>query len=402
MSANHEPGTVLEVKAGPHDRKNAFVSFPCGGGCGCDSGHTLYELDADGNRGKKVPCQCIADCGCGGECDDECGELVWMVDELKAGETRRYVVGEAEEGSCGCGCGCGGDTSGVTIDLTPGVQADIAVCGKPFTSYVVKEGIARPYCYPVYGPGGAEVTNFAPGDHVHHKSLYVAQGEVNGFDNWSELEGHARTVNDEVIVSAQGPVFGELISFSDWVSPKGAELLREVTRIRVYNTPDCCRILDFETTWFAGYCGVFLGDTKEAGTVAVRVAESMEVKNGGTIRNSYGGINDDECWGKRAEWVDYYGPISSGIGGITIMDHPGNLRFPTHWHVRGYGLFTANQWGIHDFTGDWSQRGDLTLEEGDALTFLFRLYIHEGDTDKAQVAAKYLDFIYPPTVSVVQ
>jgi len=95
MSANHEPGTVLEVKAGPHDRKNAFVSFPCGGGCGCDSGHTLYELDADGNRGKKVPCQCIADCGCGGECDDECGELVWMVDELKAGETRRYVVGEA-------------------------------------------------------------------------------------------------------------------------------------------------------------------------------------------------------------------------------------------------------------------------------------------------------------------
>ncbi len=396
MARNHEPGTVLEVKAGPHDRKNAFVAFECGGGCDCQTGHTLYELDESGNRGAIVPCQCLTDCGCEDECEGGCSEMVWMVPELKAGQTKRYVMDKAAAGAGD------DDASGVAMDVKPEEQVDISVGGKPFTSYVVKEGIARPYCYPVYGPGGAEMTNFAPGDHVHHKSLYVAQGDVNGFDNWSELEGHACTVNEDVLVTAQGPVFGEMVSFSDWVSPKGSELLREITRIRVYNTPDCCRILDFETTWFAEYGGVFFGDTKEAGTVSVRVAESMEVKNGGTIRNSYGGINDDECWGKRAEWVDYYGPVTSGTAGITIMDHPGNLRFPTHWHVRGYGLFTANQWGIHDFTGDFSQRGDLALEEGDALTFLFRLYIHAGDTDQADVAAKYLDFIYPPTVAVAK
>ena len=41
-------------------------------------------------------------------------------------------------------------------------------------------------------------------------------------------------------------------------------------------------------------------------------------------------------------------------------------------------------------------------EHGEALNFLFRLYIHEGDTDQAEVASKYLDFIYPPRVTVAE
>ena len=85
--------------------------------------------------------------------------------------------------------------------------------------------------------------------------------------------------------------------------------------------------------------------------------------------------------------------------GITLMDYPDNHGFPAHWHVRSYGLFTANQWGIHDFTGDHSKRGDLTLEQGDALNFMFRIYLHEGDTDSANVAGKYLDYTFPPKVS---
>ncbi len=399
MSDSTKSGVVLEVSAGAHDRESAFVSWPAEGDCGCGydcrattAGHTLHELDANGNPGAAVPCQCVMYEDEDGE--TTCGELVWAVAELKAGETKRYLLSAGGEEAA--------STGGVAIDLKEGEQADITVDGKPFTSYVVKEGIARPYCYPVYGPGGAEVTNFGPSDHVHHKSLYVAQGEVNGFDNWSEQEGHASTVNDQLDVIAQGPVFGEILSQSDWVSPKGGKLLREITSVRVYNTPDNARVMDWDITWFAAYGGVFFGDTKEAGTISVRVAESMEVRNGGTIRNAYGGLNDEECWGKRAEWVDYFGPIATGVGGITLMDHPENLRFPTYWHVRGYGLFTANEWGIHDFTDDWSQRGDLALEPGDALNFLFRVYIHEGNTDEGDVGNKYLDFIYPPSVKVVE
>jgi hypothetical protein len=392
----HDPGTILEVHAGPHDRKNAIVSLSCDGECGCGGHHGLFELDEAGKPGAAVPCQCIPLCECEEEeCEAHHSELTWVVPQMKAGEVKRYVLGELSE-TCGC---CGG--KGVEVNLKPGEKADFVVGGELFTSYIVKEGIARPYCYPVIGPGGAEVTELAKRDHPHHKSIYVAQGDVNGFDNWSEVEGHASTINRELVVSAQGAIYGEIMALNDWVSPKGKELLQEMTSVRVYNFPGCCRIMDWDITWYACYGGVFFGDTKEAGTISVRLIESMHVINGGTFRNSYGGVNEEECWGKRAEWVDYYGPIASGIGGVAIFDNPQNLRFPTHWHVRNYGLFTANQWGLHDFTNDWSQRGDYALEEGDALNFHFRLYIHEGDTFQADVAGKYLDYIYPPKVKVV-
>lgn len=386
MADTHGPETILEVNAGPHDRQNVVVSWPCEGGCGCAGSHTLYELGDSGERGEEVACQCVV--------DEEFGELVWIVPELKAGETKRYVVGEG-------GCGESGE-GGVTIDLTPGERAEIRVGGELFTSYLAKD-VVRPYCYPIIGPGGAEMTELPTTDHPHHRSMYVAQGDVNGVNNWDEMEGHGYSVNTQLEVLGQGPVFGELLSVNDWVSSDKEKLvLEEITKVRVYNFPGSCRIMDWDITWFAAYGGVFIADTKEAGTLSVRMIETAHVRNGGTIRNSYGGINDDECWGKRAEWVDYYGPIASGVGGLTIMDHPENLRHPTYWHVRGYGLFTANQWGIHDFTGDWSQRGDYAMEQGDALNFLFRVYIHEGDTDEAKVAGKYLDFIYPPKVGVAE
>ena len=46
-------GTVVEVSAGPHDRKDAFVSFCCAGACGDDADHTVNEIDAGGNVGEK-------------------------------------------------------------------------------------------------------------------------------------------------------------------------------------------------------------------------------------------------------------------------------------------------------------------------------------------------------------
>ena len=62
----------------------------------------------------------------------------------------------------------------------------------------------------------------------------------------------------------------------------------------------------------------------------------------GAIVNSYGGSQEMETWGKRAHWCDYVGPVNGKTVGITIMDSPGNFRYPTYWHVRDYGLMTAN------------------------------------------------------------
>lgn len=393
MCGNHHGSVIYEVSAGPHARRDVVVSATCparGCGCGCQGGHghghTMWKLDENGQRLEAVPVQCVR--------EGSDWRVYWVVDEVDAGAVQRYELAAGEEGAEQPGA--------VAVEMQPGQQAEFSINGEPFTSYVVREGIARPYCYPVRGPGGLEVTNLAPEDHVHHKSMYVAQGAVNGQDNWSEGEGHARTVNTSLDVVAQGPVLGAIEAFNDWVSAKGHKLMQEITRITVYNCGRDIRVMDWRIIWRAAYGGVHIGDTKEAGTLSVRVAESMEERRGGRIVNAYGATTEAECWGKRAPWVDYYGPVADEVLGIAIFDHPSNLRHPTYWHVRSYGLFTANQWGIHDFTGDWAQRGDYVIPHGWQIVFQFRVYIHRGDTQTAEVAAKYIDYAYPPTVRQVE
>jgi hypothetical protein len=375
---------TIEINAGNHDRRLCPVSFDAG--CGLPAGKALRLYDG----GDAVPVNYCAGC-CGGG-----NPIVSLIlDELPAGEMRRYraEVVDAE--------GCGGEgAEGVLLTHVPGEQVDFHIRGELFTSYVIREGIARPYCYPVLGPGGVGVTNLGPSDHVHHKSMYVAQGEVNGHDNWSEGKGHASTVNKSVQVTTQGPVLGAVTATGDWVTNAGKPILEERVCICVWDMPDAMRLMEWDITLAAEYGGVFFGDTKEAGTLSVRVAESMEGRYTGRITNAYGGVTEKETWGKRAPWCDYSGDVDGKQLGIAIFDHPQNLRYPTYWHVRDYGLFTANQWGIHDFTGDWAQRGDYALPAGQELHFKFRVYIHEGDVKEAGVAEKFHDWLNPPEVTV--
>jgi hypothetical protein len=373
---------TLTVNAGPRARRNAVVCFPLCGVLpqGADPAAVAIE---DTTTGAAVAAQIDPDC---------CAPRVyWVVDELAADATRDYVLRLGEAAS---------SEHTVAADLIADDRVDFTVAATPFTSYVFREGIARPYLYPVIGPGGVEVTACGPSDHVHHRSIYIAQGEVNDFDNWSEQEGHASTVNREIsLTTASGPVFAELCAKNDWVSPKGGNLLHELTTVRVYARPDCCRMIDVSSSWIAQYGGVHFGSTKEAGTLSVRVAADLEVKNGGKIENSYGGVNEAETWGQRAAWCDYSGVTQGHHVGIAVFDHPENLRYPTHWHVRNYGLMTANQWGLSDFTADPSKRGDYCMRPGEVLSWRFRVYIHQGDAADGDVRRAYHDFINPPEVS---
>jgi hypothetical protein len=76
----------------------------------------------------------------------------------------------------------------------------------------------------------------------------------------------------------------------------------------------------------------------------------------GTIVNAEGirdtnsiGKKNDQTWGKRSNWVDYFAKKDGKVYGIAIFDHPKNPRHPTWWHVRSYALFAANPFGQHDF-----------------------------------------------------
>jgi hypothetical protein len=126
---------------------------------------------------------------------------------------------------------------------------------------------------------------------------------------------------------------------------------------------------------------------------------AVQTKLDGKIVNSRG-QTDGAAWGKQAEWVDYHGPLDQDddekavVVGIAILNHPTSFRFPTYWHVRDYGLFAANPFGLKDFAGKGD--GSYTLEAGKELPLHYRMILHKGDEQQAGLAAAYEKYSKEP------
>jgi hypothetical protein len=291
-----------------------------------------------------------------------------------------------------------GPAAGVNITDT-GEKLRIEVGGQPFMEYWYRD-VAKPYLYPVLGPSGLPMTRNWPmkavadeeKDHQHHRSIWFTHGAVNGQDFWSEEPKAGKIVQEKFTQVKSGNQVGVIRSRNKWAASDGATVCTDEQTIRVYHRPDV-RMFDFEITIHASHGPLTFGDTKE-GTLGMRVAETMRLKGKvgrGHIVNSEG-VRDDATWGKRAAWCDYYGPVEGQTVGVAIFDHPQNLRHPTWWHVRDYGLFAANPFGIHDFEKKPAGAGDYTLAAGKSLTLRYRFVLHKGDEQQGRIAELYREY----------
>jgi hypothetical protein len=293
---------------------------------------------------------------------------------------------------------------GVTIREVEG-RLRVEVDGKLFTEYHY-QNTSRPFLYPVLGPGGAPMSRNwpmkeVPGeerDHPHHRSLWWAHGAVNGVDFWSESDKAGRTVHEKFLERRSSPDQGLIKSLNRLVAKDGKVVGTVEFTITIQRHPDG-PTLDWQTTVRASDGEIKFGDTKE-GTMAIRLNESLRLKPnkenagkpGGHIVNS-NGVRDDATWGKQATWVDYYGPVEGRTVGVAIFDHPGNPRHPTWWHVRDYGLFAANPFGIHDFEKKPAGAGDLVVPAGQSVTFRYRFVFHTGDEREGRVAGRFQEYV---------
>lgn len=285
---------------------------------------------------------------------------------------------------------------GVEMRETDG-RLRIDVQGKRFTEYHYKD-VPRPFFFPLRNADGHEMTRGFPMrddrvdeemDHPHHRSLWFTFGSVNGHDFWAETatSGTIRHVRFDDVIS--GPVFGSFTAVNEWIAKDGTVVCTDERVFTVYALSDA-RLFDYVITIEATHGPVVFGDTKE-GMMALRLAPTLRVSGKvarGHIATS-GGHKDGEAWGKRNAWVDYYGPVSEKQVGVAVFDHPSNLRHPTWWHARQYGLFAANPFGIHDFERKPAGTGDHTLQAGKRITFRYRFYIHAGDAGQARVDEMY-------------
>jgi hypothetical protein len=297
----------------------------------------------------------------------------------------------------------GGADGSSTVRITPtDDKIRIEIGGELFTEYHFKN-VPRPFFYPLLGPGGLPMMRHWPmkdvpdeeHDHIHHRSLWFTHGEINGQDFWSEGQRAGKVVHQKFLKLQSGTDEGVLVSSNKYVALDDKVVCTDERVFRVYARKGE-RLFDFEITLHASEGEATLGDTKE-GSMAIRLAETMRLKGPkgkageGHIVNSEG-VRDGDTWGKRAKWVDYYGPIQGQTVGVAIFDHPSNPRHPTWWHVRDYGLFAANPFGVHDFEKKPPGTGNFAIPAGQSATFRYRFYLHRGDEKQARVAERYAEY----------
>jgi len=307
-------------------------------------------------------------------------------------------------------------------------RVDVTVGGVLFTSYLYADTFEKPFLFPVIAANGITITRGYPiapregesVDHPHHTGFWFAYGNVNGVDYWGNSKAIAASEKSKYgiirfkgIVRLEGnPVKGILEVNQDWVEPDGTIPLTEYTRF-IFQSGKDFRMIERITTLTAQVPEVSFADTKE-GAFAIRVARFLDSpsKEPRVFLDAYGrptsvpvlnndatgkylsseGIEGDRVWGARARWMKLSGVSGLDTISLVFMDHPDNLNYPTFWHARGYGLFSANPFGQKDFTSGKEQL-NFRLKQGGSVTFRHRLYIRSGgDFSPAEIEKCWKEF----------
>ncbi len=318
-----------------------------------------------------------------------------------------------------------------TIDLKTNEadkKVDVIVAGELFTSYIYPDDIKKPVLWPVMSPDGNMLTRSYPmvnkagdrTDHPHHVGVWLNYGDVNGLDFWNNSEaisvedqdGYGTIYHQSIEKAKSGKGKATLVTTSVWKSPDDEVMLEEKTKFD-FKAMDNVRIIDRTTTLTAKIDEVKFTDNKE-GMFAIRVARELELPSDkpSELMDSHGvvtkvekmdntdvkgdyrsseGIEGEEVWATRAEWMKLSSEINGEKVSLVIIDNPSNPGYPTYWHARGYGLFAANTLGQKVFS-EGKEEMNLSLRKGESATFKYRLVVAGEDMTNDQVntmAEKY-------------
>jgi hypothetical protein len=313
----------------------------------------------------------------------------------------------------------GQDLKIVFINKETEKKVDVMIDGKLFTSYCWYDNVYKPILYPVCTSTGTIITRGFPlkpregerNDHAHQIGMWLNYGNVNGCDFWSnggfgKKDPECGEIKHLAIEKLSGSTDeGVMITRESWLDTSGKELLAENTEYHFFARAST-RIIDRITTLTATGNAVTFKDTKE-GMFGIRVARQLELpsKEDVTLIDSHGnattvkalsnkgvtgnyisseGVTGEAVWSTRARWMDLYGSIGNEKISLVVCDHPKNQSYPTYWHARGYGLFSANPLGAKDFT-QGKEELNFSIPSGKSTTFRYRVIVNSGshltDTD---------------------
>jgi len=303
-------------------------------------------------------------------------------------------------------------------------KIDVMIGGKLFTSYLFGDELPKPVLVPVRTPSGIEVSRRHPlveleggtDGHLHHVGIFFTVDGVNGTRFWNNVKPPPQIKHIKTTEIVEGVGKGRLSTIAQWID-KNDKVLLEEKRSMVFLAGERKDeyAIDFSMDLTAKDSKVVFEDTEE-GVFAIRLADCLRegrakvklrpgmplpkesVSGTGRYFSSNGDETAKNVWGKRARWVALQGVRGGKVVGVAILNHPESINYPTYWHVRDYGLFSANPLGQGDFQRQSKYKKNpviplrLMLEPGERAHFRFLVIIYEGIRTKQQVEERFREF----------
>lgn len=299
-------------------------------------------------------------------------------------------------------------------------RIEVLYDGELFTAYMYTDELTKPVLMPLNTHDLKPLTRGFPleprtgerVDHPHQIGHWLNYGNVNGLDFWNNPGNATGQGRDDYGFIEHGDLFrmesgngkGELVVSAMWKNYRDEVILRENTTF-VFSYSGDTRIIDRVTTLTAETGDVLFTDDKE-GMIAIRVARELEMPvdgspmivgqdgepveagadyHSGSTGNylSSEGLTGNDVWGKRAGWMVLNGTIDGNPVALAMIDHPENTGYPTYWHARGYGLFSANPLGQAAFS-EGAEELNMNLPHRESVTFRYRILVHSGSNLSAQ------------------
>jgi hypothetical protein len=425
---------IITVKAGDYDRIDTPVRYECNladilGDIskvpGLNDHHLmLYEFDSGRS---KFPVQWEPKTGFAWEKNDNEGALVWILDDVTGkGSERKFRLvlkaGPSQEDPFSIQ-----DINNTSLLIK---SADRPVLQYNYGIIREKEGQEgifdkSSYIHPVWTPKGEIITgDFSP-EHIWQRGIFLAWQKVKFGDvetNFWEL-GNAtgRTLkddNDPDII--KGQVFTELVVHNKG-TVEGRTYFKEKCIIRLYNRPEHdnwmfditfrqwpvdpenpdklpgeSMVMELQKVYYGGmsFRGVspgwlhydFIARNKEhlakfnKDTRWMNPADSLDILTSEGFGRKKGNATP-------ARWIDYTGPLGERWGGLIMLDHPSNIRYPAPLRIHPempYFCFAFTKDNTYSITSE------------SPLQLTYRIVVHNGRPDRDYNERVARDFTDPP------
>ncbi len=262
-----------------------------------------------------------------------------------------------------------------------GDKIEFRVNGNLFTSYILSADEKYPFFFPVNGPSNATVTSMRNANYPHHSSLFFGCDKVNGGNYWQEGLERGRIISLRADILETGGDKAVVENECIWTRPGADAPVKDIRTITV-SAPSTDKFqIDFEVT-MEMLMDVTIEKTNHS-LFSGRMDPDLAVINGGTMINAEGDTGEKGTFGKRSAWMDYHGSRMGKTEGMAIMQHPSNEWFPAPWFTRDYGFFspTPMYWPEND--------KNTVLKKGEKIKLRYRVLVHSGDHNQADIAGAY-------------